>query len=168
MKTKLLFPVLVALLFCVFCVIAIAQTTESISKSLGVYVFPTKGQTAEVQSKDESACYDWAKEQTGYDPKNPTKVEVEEVEQARGGAVVGAAKGAAAGAAIGAIAGDTGEGAAIGAIAGGLRGRRATKAQNQQAQQQASSTAEAKEKEMLDNYKKAFSACMEGKGYTVK
>ncbi|EEF62191.1 glycine zipper family protein [Pedosphaera parvula] len=114
----------------------------------------------------------------------------------QGGAVRGGARGAAGGAAIGAIAGDAGKGAAIGAASGGaiggVRQRRANEAQQQQAaaqqqaiaqqqaaqqqaalnqqaaQQQASANQQAGNQQKLDAYKRAFEACMEGKGYTVK
>ncbi len=76
--------------------------------------------------------------------------------------------GAAGGAAIGAIAGDTGKGAAIGAVVGGVRGRRAKKAGDYNQQQSNNAAAAAKEKELSDDYNKAFAVCMEGKGYTVK
>jgi len=145
------------------------QPETSIAKGLGLYIFPTKGQDQKTQDADEMECYKWAIEQTGYDPLNPTQVQAEKVNTApNGSAVKGAAGGAAAGAAIGAIGGDAGEGAAIGAVVGGLRGRRAKAHNNQQQQQQNNAAADAKEKEMENNYKKAFSACMEGKAYTVK
>ena len=147
---------------------AMAQTT-SIATGLGLYVFPSNNQTQETMDADEIACYKWAKEQTGIDPTNPPQVQAAEVDASPdGSAVVGAAKGAAAGAAIGAIAGDAGKGAAIGAVVGGLGGRRAKKAGDQAEQQQNTQAAAATEKELMDNFKKAFSACMEGKGYTVK
>ncbi len=142
---------------------------EGIAKSLGLYVFPTKDQDKKTQEADELACYNWAKEQTGYDPMNPTKVVAKQADTSLdGSAVRGAAGGAAAGAAIGAIAGDAGEGAAIGAVVGALRGRRARKMGDKMEHQQNTQAAAAMEKEYANNYKKAFSACMEGKGYTVK
>ena len=87
---------------------------------------------------------------------------------ADGTAVVGAAKGAAAGAAIGAIAGDAGKGAAIGAVAGGLGGRRAKKAGDAQEAQKNQQAANQHNADMLNGFKKAFTVCLEGKGYTVK
>lgn len=142
---------------------------QDISKSLGLYVFPSKDQDKATQEADETACFKWAKEQSGYDPINPTKYVAAEVDSSPdGSAVRGAARGAAAGAAIGAIAGDTGEGAAIGAIVGGLRGRRAKKAGDQQQQQANSAAASTASANAANDYNKAFSACMEGKGYTVK
>ncbi|MCE2611584.1 glycine zipper domain-containing protein [Flavobacteriaceae bacterium D16] len=146
-----------------------AQSDTSIAKSLGLYVFPSNDQDKDKQDADEFACYKWAKEESGVDPINPPKVQAEQVDRsADGTAVVGAAGGAAAGAAIGAIAGDTGKGAAIGAVMGGLRGRRAKVAGDARRQQQNNQAAAATEKALMDNFKKAFSACMEGKGYTVK
>lgn len=140
-----------------------------ISKSLGIYVFPSNDQDQATQEADEMACFNWAKEQTGYDPINPTKYVGKEVDKSLdGSAVKGSAKGAAGGAAIGAIAGDTGKGAAIGAVVGGVRGKKAKKAREQQQQQANDNAASAASTEAANDYKKAFSACMEGKGYTVK
>ena len=143
--------------------------SQGISVSLGLYVFPSNNQSAAQQEADETACFSWAKQQTGYDPMNPTVAVGAEVDRsADGTAVVGAAGGAAAGAAIGAIAGDAGKGAAIGAVVGGIRGRRA-KVVGDERQQQANNQAAAQEsKRLADNYNKAFAACMEGRGYTVK
>ena len=142
---------------------------ETIAKGLGLYVFPTNEQDKEQQELDEYNCYKWAKEQTGINPMKLEQIEAEQVDTSPDGtAVVGAAKGAAAGAAIGAIAGDAGKGAAIGATVGAMGGRRSKVAGDAQKQQQNEQAAAAKEKELMDNFKKAFSACMEGKGYTVK
>ena len=156
--------------FCLLPISALfAQQSTSIASSLDLYVFPNEEQDAEQQDNDEFACFKWAKEQTGFDPMNPTQVEAEQVDRsADGSAVVGAAGGAAAGAAIGAIAGDAGKGAGIGAVVGGLRGRRAKVVGDEVEQQQNNANAAATEAKMLDDYKRAFSVCMEAKGYTVK
>lgn len=147
----------------------IAQSNTSIASGLGIYVFPSEDQDQETQDADEMACYKWAKEQSGVDPMNPPEVQAGEVDRSPdGSAIKGAAGGAAAGAAIGAIGGDAGEGAAIGAILGGIRGRRAKKARNARQQQANQVAATLTEQEYMNNFKKAFSACMEGKGYTVK
>jgi Glycine zipper len=153
--------------------ICVAQTpaasTTSFAKSLGIYVFPAKNQDAATQQKDDSDCYRWAVEQSGVDPINPPKVEAEKVDTSPDGtAVKGAAKGAAAGVAIGAIAGDAGKGAAIGAVAGGVAGRRAKVQGDAQQQEKNNQAASAQQAAMTDSFKKAFTACMEGKGYTVK
>jgi hypothetical protein len=62
---------------------------------------------------------------------------------------------------------DRSEYAAAGAVIGAARGRRQREAQNQQAQQQAQAQAEAQGAERLDSFKKAYSACMGGRSYTV-
>ena len=140
-----------------------------ISQKAGVYVFPNDGQSQSQQKKDEYACYQWAMQQTGIDPLNPPKTEAPPPQSGpTGGAVVGAAKGAAAGAAIGAITGDAGEGAAVGAVVGGLAGRKQGQQAQAQANQQAQASATAKEQELKNSFVKAFSACMEGKKYTIK
>jgi len=156
-------------------IIALAGTqftnvqAQGIADGLGLYVFPSNDQDQITQDADEMACFKWAKERTGFDPLNPTQVVAAEVDTSLdGSAVKGAARGAAAGAAIGAIAGNTGKGAAIGAVAGGLRGRRAKKYGDAAQQQNNEAAAAAKEQELANDYNKAFTACMEGKGYSVK
>ncbi len=146
------------------------MTYNGISNSLKLYVFPAKNQSQQQQKADEFECYKWAMEQTGIDPKNPPKAKPDSSKQSgrTGGAVGGAAKGAAAGAAIGAIAGDAGEGAAIGAAGGAIAGRRKKKAAEAQSEKQAQADVKNKEAEIMNTYIKAFSACIEGKGYTIK
>jgi hypothetical protein len=144
------------------------MTYNQISKGLNLYVFPAKGQSQKQQKKDEYECYNWALEQSGIDPLNLPKIAAPVQSGPTGGAIVGSAKGAAAGVAIGAIAGDAGKGAAIGAAAGAMAGRRAGKQAQAQQNQQAQAKATATEQEMKDSFKKAFSVCIEGKGYTIK
>jgi hypothetical protein len=144
-------------------------TYNQISSGMKLYVFPSKGQSKEQQKKDEYECYKWAMEQSGIDPLNLPKIEAAPVQSGpTGGAVRGGARGAAAGVAIGAIAGDAGKGAAIGAAAGGMAGRRQGKRAQAQANEQATADVANKEKEMKASFVKAFSVCMEGKGYTIK
>ena len=45
--------------------------SKPISTSLGMVVFPAKGQTAQQQAQDEGECYAWSKGQTGVDPMAP-------------------------------------------------------------------------------------------------
>lgn len=164
MKNKILYASFLVSFFTISSIQA-----QSIASSLGLYVFPANNQDAATQEADEMACFTWAKNQTGYDPINPTQVVGAEVDRsADGSAVGGAAFGAAGGAAIGAIAGDAGKGAAIGAVVGGVRGRRSKVVGDERQQQANNQAAAAKAKELANDYNKAFSACMEGKGYTVK
>ena len=145
------------------------MTYNQISNGLKLYVFPSKGQSQQKQKQDEFECYKWAMQQSGIDPLNLPKVEAAPVETGPdGSAVRGAARGAAAGVAIGAIAGDAGEGAAIGAVTGALAGRRAGKQAKAQQKQQTDAAVKQTEQELKNSYLKAFSACIEGKGYTIK
>ncbi len=139
---------------------------QSISSSLGVVPYPSKGQSASKQNKDEGECYAWAKQRTGIDPMAVASAPPPPSGSTVGGGerVRGAARGAAGGAAIGAIAGDAGKGAGIGAVVGTMPGGRQAR-QNQQAQQQ---EAQAAKGAAIQQFNKAFGACMEGKGYTVK
>lgn len=134
--------------------------------SAQMYVFPNKGQSQEQQNKDRGECHAWAVNQTGFDPLaagKPTPAP----QAPKGGAVRGAARGALAGVAIGAIAGDAGKGASIGATTGAFGG--AARRRDQYRQMAAEQRAlEAEQKAQMANYQRAFAACMEGKGYTVK
>jgi len=154
--------------------VAAQQPAPPTIQQLGLFVYPAKGQTKDQQTLDEKACSDWAVSQ-GADASKQADVaasgqaaKAQAAEATTGAAVVGAAKGAAGGAAIGAIAGDAGKGAAIGAVAGAMGGRRAKKQAEAQAQKQGEAQAAAYNQQQIDAYKKAVSACLEGKGYTVK
>jgi len=146
-----------------------ASMTASLNKKLGVYVFPGKDQKPDQQATDEQACYSWAVQQSGVDPMNMTATKPDSVAKGAGGsAVKGAARGAVAGVAIGAIAGDAGKGAAIGAAAGGMAGASGGKKKKQQQAEQAKKDAAAADQAKIDSFKKAYSACLDGKGYSVK
>jgi len=136
-------------------------------------VYPMKGQSAEQQEKDKYECYNWAKGQAGFDPMQvPTATAPPPSQQSEGpGLVGGAARGALGGLAIGAIAGDAKKGAAYGAAAGGLFGgmqRNDKRRQNEQQQQQWANQQAANYASQRNNYNRAYSACLEGRGYTVK
>jgi hypothetical protein len=154
---------------------------KSLAATLSVYAFPGAGQAAPQQAQDETECYTWAERETGNDPFKLDKQAAQQQQQAAqqqqqaqqaasGAAVKGALGGAAGGAAIGAIAGNAGKGAAIGAGVGALANHARGQSKAQQAQQQAQQSqaaARATAAQMTD-FKKAFSACLEAKKYTVK
>ncbi len=140
---------------------------SALASQLGVFVYPRNDQNQAQQSKDENECYNSAKQQSGIDPAAPPPPP-QEAKKTKGGGAKGAAGGAAAGAAIGAIAGDAGEGAAIGATAGAVRGRRQQRKANKQAEQQAKQNTQAQQQQTLETFKKAFSACMDARQYSVK
>ncbi|MCU0381493.1 MAG: hypothetical protein MUE58_09930, partial [Chitinophagaceae bacterium] len=51
------------------------MTYNQVSKGLGLYVYPSKGQSQQKQKEDEFECYKWAVSQSGIDPLNLPKVE---------------------------------------------------------------------------------------------
>ncbi len=140
---------------------------SALASQLGVFVYPKTSQDQTQQLKDENECYGSAKQQSGIDPAAPPPPP-QKAQSVKGGGAKGAAGGAAGGAVIGAIAGDAGTGAAIGATAGAVRGRRQQKKANKQAEQQAQQKAQAQQQQTVDTFKKAFSACMDARGYSVK
>ncbi len=130
-------------------------------------IYPAKGQSAEQQKQDEYSCYGFAKDQSAFDPMAAPTATTARPEQQQAPAVRGAARGALLGAAVGAVAGDTGQGAAIGAAAGGTFGlmrKRDAERKDQEWEQQQTAIYQ----QNRQNYDRAFSACMEGRGYTVR
>jgi len=176
---KKMYPILVTMALSM----AASAQAQSLGSTMDVFIFPSEGQDASQQSKDEAACYEWAVTNTGSDPFDLAKQADADEQQAQveqqaaaqtgqGSGARGAVRGAAAGALIGEIANDdASEGAAWGAAAGVVRGRRQGRQAQQQAQQQATAQAEQREvatAEQLGNFKKAFSVCLEAKEYMVK
>lgn len=157
-------------MFCVvFCAHGQTDIGTAVAKKVGVYVFPTQNQSEDQQEKDKADCYKWAVDQSGVDPINPPDVQAAPVQTGPDGSVVrGSAGGAAAGAAIGAISGDAGKGAAIGATAGAIRGARGRRRRGQFEEAASQVQAQQTQADLMDQFKKAFSACLQGKGYTVQ
>jgi hypothetical protein len=153
--------------------IAFAQGGRQYPPDWKPIIYPNKGQTSQQQDMDNYQCYNWAKQNGGFDPMAPVQPTAPPppAQAAKGGTVKGAAVGAAGGAAIGSLSGNAGKGAAAGAIAGGVVGgvrRRQQAKEIAVEQEQYASQQEAAYNQKRDGYNRAFTACMEGKGYTVK
>ncbi len=142
-------------------------------------IYPAKGQSQDQMEKDKFECYSWAKGQTGFDPMEmPKATAPPPSKQAKsstaGGAVKGGVSGGLLGAGVGAIAGGSKgarKGAAIGGLSGGaIGGIRSSSQQKQdkQAQKQWEQQQANQYMQKRDTYNRAYSACLEGKGYTVK
>ena len=152
------------------------MTMKEVKQTLGIVVFPAKSQTPEQQDAEELACLQWSANELGILPNTPAPDAKAAGKEAasktdsvtKGVAVKGAAKGAAAGAIIGSISGNAGEGAAYGAAAGAIAGRRARKGASANADAEAQKKVEAEQKAKMDGLRKAMTACLESKGYTVK
>ena len=151
---------------------AVALLFPLVAQAQDPIVYPAKGQSNEQMEKDEYECYNWAKQQSGFDPMQvPTATSAPPPQQDEGpGVVGGAARGGLGGLAIGAIAGDASQGAAIGAVAGGLFGglrNNDRRRSNEQQQQQWANQQTANYANQRNNYNRAYSACLGGRGYTV-
>ncbi len=147
--------------------LAIVCVLIATSLRADLYVYPAQNQSAEQQEKDKYDCYQFGKSQTGFDPMAPQTASTAPAPEKKGGALRGAAGGALVGAAVGAVAGDTGQGAAYGAAAGGAIGlvrKNKSQKEQQQVQQQQQQAAQTQR----GNYDRAYAACLEGRGYTVK
>jgi len=148
-------------LFIALCGVFLATT--GVAQEL--MIFPNADQTPEQQEQDKFACYNWAKDQAGFDPMAPpTATEPPPQQQAQKG---GVGRGAVRGAAIGAIAGDAGKGAAAGAAVGGMR-RQDQKRQEEAARKQWEQEQQRIYAENRNRYNRAYAACLEGKNYTVR
>jgi hypothetical protein len=139
-----------------------------------VYAYPEHGQSADQQSKDRYDCSLWAVHQTGFDPSAPNVPSSDRVVVSGPPPGTGTAIGAIAGAVLGAaLAGgdDAGAGAVFGGITGAMIGsssdaQRAQQSQmdmSAQEQQQAAAIAH-----KAADYRRAISACLAGRGYSVK
>ena len=135
-------------------------------------IFPAKGQSQDQLEKDKFSCYQWARNETGFDPMQTPTASAPPPQQQAGQHQ--ALKGAALGAGVGALVkrkDSRSKGAATGALVGGVLGgarqagqtRQDQQARQQWEQQQANEYAQRRK-----TYNRAFAACMESKGYTVK
>lgn len=142
-----------------------------------VFVYPNNGQSAEQTDRDRYECHTWAVQQTGVDPSRPDAPPAERVVvQPANPPGSGVAVGAIGGAILGSIlAGprNAGAGLVLGAATGAVVGSAAdanAQAQARQAQNQINQqTAEqmAASRARADSYRRALTACLQGRGYTV-
>jgi len=143
-----------------------------------VYFYPLHDQTAKQQDRDRYQCYLWAKKQTGFDPSAPQlaphqRLEVIPEPAPGHDTAVGAVTGAIIGSMItgphdsgsGAIAGAV-TGAAIGAASDTARQQEAERLQSHYDRQSAQRYAELERQ--ANEYRRAMTACLEGRGYSVR
>jgi hypothetical protein len=160
--------------------------TNSLSATMNVHVFPREGQDEVQQSMDEAECYTWAADRTGTDPFELDRQAREQMaasDQAmaqaqsagQGSTGRGAATGAVAGGVIGGVFGKgknsgwkgAAAGAATGAVVGNSRKRRAQAEATDQVAAQ-SAHAQAATQAQLDDFRTAFTTCLEAKDYIAK
>ena len=149
------------------CLLTVLVAGQAMAQEL--YIYPANGQSAEQQDKDKFECYNWAKNDTGFDPMAvPTTSSAPPSGQKKSG---GAVRGALGGAVLGGVLGDSGKSAKRGAVAGGLIGGVRQSSKNTRTEQKRSDwerQESANYANNRNNYNRAYSACLEGRGYTVK
>jgi hypothetical protein len=143
-----------------------------------VYFYPARGQSEAQQDRDRYECYLWAVKQSGFDPGQSQLAPHQRIEVTPA-APPGAdtAAGAVGGAIVGSMMSprnDRGFGLVFGAITGAMLGAASDEARQQQAAQ-AQRHYDAKEAQryarlerQARDYQRAMTACLEGRGYTVR
>ena len=153
-------------------------TNANAATGADIYVYPTNGQSDRQLDRDRYECHGWAGKQTGYDPSSAQlaphqKVQVVAMPPDHRGAINGAVAGAVIGASI-SWPHEASEGAVVGAVAGAVIGAatdsaRAREAAGFASRQKAAEQAEqARIEKQAYDYRRAITACLEGRGYTVK
>ena len=143
-----------------------------------VYFYPQAGQTTEQQSRDHFECYNWAIKQTGFDPGQSSipperRVRVVPMPPPGHDTVTMAIAGAVLGALIAGPRHAAG-GALIGAAGGAMAGAASDTARQQSARQMEDAYARndwagnAEYERNAFDFRRAMSACLEGRGYSVK
>src|SRR6185369_6906201 len=148
--------------------IVVALLSASVAAAEPV-AYPTKGQSAEKQNRDEYECHEQAQKETGVDPVAVAEKSMASSGSAdKGGGGMGSGlSGAGMGAMRGAAEGDAGAGALHGAGMGRLIAVIRSRRQMEQ-QKQAGAAENADLRGQLDKYDRAYAACMTGRGYEVK
>ncbi|MEP6548222.1 MAG: glycine zipper family protein [Gammaproteobacteria bacterium] len=138
-----------------------------------VFVYPANGQSAEQTDRDRYECHIWAVQQTGVDPSRADASAYERVVvQPANPPGSGTAAGAIGGAILGAIVAgprNAGAGLLIGGATGAIVGSAAdanAQTEAQQTQQRYNQGAAAG-RARADSYRRAISACLQGRGYTI-
>ena len=148
------------------------------SSAAQVYFYPKAGQTPEQQDRDRYECYNWAASQTGFDP-SVAPLPVEEriaivpapspSHDTAVGAVAGAFIGALAGGprhALGGAAIGAGTGAIVGAASDSAKQNAAARIEESNARRDQARSAQFQSKAL--DFRRAMSACLEGRGYSVQ
>ncbi len=146
--------------------------------STEIFFYPEKGQSKSLQQRDRYECYLWAVKKSGFDPNQPQlaphqRFEVRASPPPGTGAVVGAATGAVIGSISSSRRRST-EGLVFGAITGAVLGAATDIVRHQEANriQRKYNKKDANRYAQLEmqarNYRRAMSACLEGRGYSVQ
>ena len=151
---------------------------ENIAAITQIYFYPNRNQSTEMQSRDHYECYNWAVDQTGFDPSASSIVPEQRVRvvpmpppghdtvvMSIAGAVLGALIAGPRHAGGGALIGAAG-GAMAGAISDATRAESAR--QIEEAYQNRDQGRDFRREKKALQFRRAMSACMEGRNYTVR
>jgi hypothetical protein len=154
---------------------------EAPALDTNVYFYPTQGHTptAQQQDRDKYECNGWAVQKTAFDPSLPNVPPHQRVRVvARSPPGASTAAGAVTGAVVGAAVSNpwhAGRGTLIGALAGAAIGgiadaERTAEVNHIEAQANANADAArtAAMEQKATEYRRAMTACLEGRGYSVR
>jgi hypothetical protein len=126
------------------------RESSNVASTLQVYAYPKANQTPDMQYQDEAECYQWAQGQ-GAPPEQQQGAQ-QSTNEAGTSVTASGSSGSPA------VASDAGEGTASGSTVGHNKKKKAQQ-EPEKEQQQGPAT---------DNVKRAYSACMESRNYTIK
>lgn len=144
-----------------------------------VIAYPLQHQSEREIRQDRYECHLWAVRQSGFDPAQMRPTAAPAAPRVLPDPPAGhdTATGAITGAVIGAIVANphnTGQGAAIGAAVGAVAGAASDSAREAQAQRIEDAYAERAQRsnygnwQQAETYRRALSACLDGRGYSVR
>lgn len=139
-----------------------------------VYAYPMHGQSPAQQRQDRYECTVWAVHQSGFDPSAPDVPVYDRVAVQGPPPGTDTAIGAVAGALLGAAVSnpwDRGAGAMFGALTGAMIGSAGDAANAQANAENMNAAARAQQREVdrkARDFRRAVSACLEGRGYSVR
>ncbi len=146
--------------------------SQPVEKTL--YFYPTRDQSEAQQDRDRYECYRWAVRETNVDPgmrpvRQAAAPHTAPVVRDTGASVGGAVAGAVVGGMVSSPR-NMGTGMVLGAIFGGLLGATAEESRAQAVERQQAARRDAWEARQapLENFQRAMSACMSGRGYSVR
>jgi hypothetical protein len=141
-------------------------------------VYPARGQGPRDLRRDRYECNAWAVRQSGYDPATMQRTATPEPRvEPDPPTGLGAATGAVSGAVLGAIVANphhSGQGAAAGAVLGAAAGAASDAAREAQAERiedayaRHAAARDARSTAEETRYRRALTACLEGRGYTIR
>lgn len=158
--------------------VAEKKTPEAAAENEPI-IFPKEGQSKEQLAQDKTYCKGWAQEETGIDPET-VQLKIENIEEetvtekqtTMGGLLEGIVKGAATGAAVGAIEqnidNEVGSDAVKGAVLGGIMKHEKQVDKKEEIAYRKDTLEKEDLEEAYGRYMRAFTVCLEAKGYAVK